>query len=45
MKKWSGSEVVDQDLVVYLFKDSAFFCFCFVLIEYSIFMEWSENPN
>jgi hypothetical protein len=33
MKNWSGSEVVDPDLVVYLFKDSAFFCFvlfCFV---------------
>lgn len=32
MKNWSGSEVVDQDLVVYLFKDSAFvvlFCLVF----------------
>lgn len=28
MKNWSGSEVVDQDLVVYSFKDSAFFFFC-----------------
>lgn len=27
MKNWSGSEVVDQDLVVYLLKDSAVFCF------------------